>query len=111
MKEKKIALLLIDSINNKGYLDCNLETLSVQEKIDKADLVKVLKVIQKLDPVGVGARSVSECLMIQILSLNLQNGIIELIAKDFLELVAQKNYNLIAKAIGIDTLQVKKKYK
>ena len=65
---KKAGSLIIDYIDDKGYLSVRLEQLHSKERTDfkLEDLHKALELIQKLDPPGAGARDLKECLLIQI---------------------------------------------
>jgi len=64
---KKAGQAIIDYINDKGYLTVRLEQLYNKDKTDFAieDLKKALKLVQNLEPAGVGARDLKECLLIQ----------------------------------------------
>lgn len=57
---------LVGCLNSAGYLDCSLAELA--EEIDQSlfDMEQALFIIQALDPPGVGARSLSECLLLQL---------------------------------------------
>jgi len=65
---KKAGELIIDYIDDKGYLKVRLEQLHNQDKHDFSvdDLKTALKLVQQLEPVGVGARDVKECMLIQM---------------------------------------------
>lgn len=65
---KKAGSIIIDYIDDKGYLSVRLEQLHSKERTDfkLEDLQKALELIQNLDPPGVGARDPRECLLIQI---------------------------------------------
>ncbi len=60
-----IAQQLIDKIEPTGYLEVELPLLAYQLGLDLGDMEAVLDVIQAFDPIGVGARSLSECIAIQ----------------------------------------------
>ena len=69
--DKVIAETIIDSLNDDGFLDCTLENIletigSELEETGLEEVEAVLKIIQSLDPVGVGARDLKECLLIQL---------------------------------------------
>ena len=69
--DKVIAETIIDSLNDDGFLDCALENIldtigSELEETGLEEVEAVLKIIQSLDPVGVGARDLKECLLIQL---------------------------------------------
>ena len=65
-EHREIGDTLIGCINDDGYLDTDLETLSEGLCIPVEKLEEVLKEIQLLDPVGVGARTLRECLRLQL---------------------------------------------
>jgi RNA polymerase sigma-54 factor len=65
---KKAGSMIIDYIDDKGYLSVRLEQLHNKDRTDFTleDLQKAIVLIQQLDPPGVGARDLKECLLIQI---------------------------------------------
>ena len=65
---KKAGDMIIDYIDDKGYLGVRLEQLQNKDRTDFTfdDLKKALELVQKLDPPGVGARDLRECLLIQL---------------------------------------------
>ncbi|GAH85967.1 unnamed protein product, partial [marine sediment metagenome] len=69
---KKAGSLIIDYIDDRGYLTVRLEQLHNKDKADFTldDLKEALQLVQKLEPTGVGARDLAECLLIQMA----QNG-------------------------------------
>lgn len=107
LREQKIASLLIDAISDSGYLDLENKKIFENEDFSSHEIENIVLMIQSLDPLGVGARSLSECLSIQIYHHNLNNGIVEKIAKYHLEDVARNNYTYIAKSLGISLPEVK----
>lgn len=60
------CLFIIDSLSTTGYLDCPLEELAKDTGQSLFDIEQALYVVQALDPIGVGARSLSECLLLQL---------------------------------------------
>ena len=100
IKEHEISIgeYLIDSINNDGRLDINLDfddiSLFVHEsfnlQIGKKEIEKVLLVIQNLEPVGCGYRNILESLMIQTDSLEIEDKE-KLIIKKFLKEFSDEN--------------------
>ena len=65
---KKAGSTIIDYIDDRGYLTVRLEQLHNKDKADFTfdDLKEALELVQKLEPAGVGARDLSECLLIQM---------------------------------------------
>ena len=94
-----IGQAIIDSINEDGYVNEDLEeirtTLAPDVLATTDEIEKVLEIIQRFDPVGVAARSVSECVLLQLAQLDLDTPGLSLakqIAKEHLELVAEHQY-------------------
>jgi RNA polymerase sigma-54 factor len=70
-RDRAIAVTIIDSINEDGYLVSSLEDIfqSLQNQLDDLDFDEVIAVlhrIQSFEPVGIGARNLSECLTLQL---------------------------------------------
>jgi RNA polymerase sigma-54 factor len=67
-KVKKAGAAIIDYINNRGYLTVRLEQLHNKDEADFTfdNLKEALMLVQKLEPLGVGARDLKECLLIQM---------------------------------------------
>ena len=71
--DKAIAIALVDALNDDGYLAASLEeiraTLSADLDADPAEIEAVLRLVQTLEPAGVGARDLAECLDLQLAQL------------------------------------------
>jgi RNA polymerase sigma-54 factor len=65
---KKAGTAVIDYIDDRGYLSVRLEQLCNKDRADftMEDLKRALELVQKLEPSGVGARDIKECLLIQM---------------------------------------------
>jgi RNA polymerase sigma-54 factor len=99
--EGVIAGLLIDAVDEAGYLRAEVD--EVAERLGcAAELVeKVLTVIQGFDPVGVAARDVRECLMIQLKDQNRYDPAIGALL-DNLPLLAKRDLSALKKICGVD---------
>ncbi len=103
-RQRQIADYIIGSIDNDGILDKSLEAISDDLAIyhnleaDVTEIEDVLKIIQEFDPAGIGARSLQECLLLQLErkepsdSLTLQKEIIT----DCFEEFTRKRWDKIA---------------
>jgi len=105
-REALIGEALIDSINDDGYLTTDLEEIA--DFIDDEagiiidEIEKTLTKVQRLDPVGIGARSLAECIVLQIRQLAPMTPGVELavqMANDYLPLIASKEYGEIRRAL------------
>jgi RNA polymerase sigma-54 factor len=64
--DHRIGRYLISNIDPDGYLRCTLDEAAADLRVRPAEVERVLKAIHNFDPVGVGARSLQECLLIQV---------------------------------------------
>jgi RNA polymerase sigma-54 factor len=109
VRDQSLALLLIDSINEDGYLEGSLEDVVEQMppmfEVDVLELQTALRHIQHLDPAGVGARTLSECLLIQldILPEDTPNlALAKLVAKRYLPTLGVRDFTKLRKALACD---------
>lgn len=108
-RDQKITLLLVDAINDDGYLEQTLEELAAllqeEPEIDPMELQTALKLIQHLDPPGVGARNLAECLSLQLQALPQETPHVDLartVAEQHLPLLAARDYAKLRKLLHCD---------
>lgn len=65
-EDLRIGDFLVGSLDDKGYLSVTVEEAAYELEVDVKRVREVLKVLQGLEPVGVGARNLRECLLIQL---------------------------------------------
>ena len=90
---------IIGNIDENGYLKASLEEIAATLTTTADKVEGVLKLIQKFEPAGVGARTIAECLLIQLESANEKDPLLKSLLENHLEDIAKKNYNHIAKAL------------
>ncbi|MCP4368262.1 MAG: RNA polymerase factor sigma-54, partial [Deltaproteobacteria bacterium] len=98
-KEKKIGSLIIGNLNRDGYLEVSVEEISRMSDADIKKVEKVLSQIQTFNPVGIGARDLKECLLIQIKRLKIEDTLVTNIITDHLGHLEKRNYKSICKAL------------
>ena len=96
-----IAREIVGNINERGYLEISVADISSKLGVNEDLVEDILDVVQRLDPVSVGSRDLKECLLIQLRSRRLKNGIVERIVSDHLEDLQTRNFSVIAKALNI----------
>ena len=106
VREQKIAALIVGNLDERGYLTGDLMDLAAQENFSRDEVVAVLDTVQRLEPSGVAARDLNECLLIQLRNANLRNGIVEKIVDRHLELLVTRNFQVIAKDLSIAVEEV-----
>lgn len=102
-EEEALASIIINYINDDGYLRVPFEEMAAEEEgIEAKDLEEILPFIQEFDPPGVGARDLKECLLIQAKHLQEDTHDLVHIINNHLSDLEKKNYPAIAKAMELD---------
>lgn len=110
-KERKIAEYIIGNLDDNGYLTRSLAdiaddiVISESISVDVNDVKKVFRMIRKLDPAGVGAVDLRDCLLLQIdrFSKNLTTKIAREIIADWFDLFSKKHFDQIRGHLGVDS--------
>jgi len=105
-EERLIGTLIIGNLNEDGLLQVSLEEIASQSGFDLGFVQKVVQKVQAFDPPGVAARDLRECLVLQAQQLYPQEGIMHRVISDYLPLVAKKNYQTIARELGVPLEEV-----
>lgn len=113
-RDMSLVKLLLDSINDDGYLEQDLqeivEHLPLELEVELLELETALKLIQNLDPIGVGARDLRECVLLQLQALPEDTPYLRpalAIAKDHLPLLANKDFVKLRKLLACDEAALK----
>lgn len=99
--EEIICNYIIENLDHRGYLECDLDIICRELKISKELGEKCLEIVQDLEPYGIGARDIQECLLIQLDKLALDDEEMVKIVKNHLEDIANNKYAAIGKALNI----------
>lgn len=106
-EELKIAgEVIIGNIDENGYLRATLEELSNLTGFSEEIINRAIELIQTLDPPGVGARDLKECLLIQARYLGLGGSLVEKIILNNLDDLEKKKYQNIAKQYNVSMDEV-----
>ena len=107
--DKAIAITLVDAINDDGYLTLNLEeiraTLSADLDTEPEEIAAVLHLIQTLEPAGVGARDLAECLSLQMAQLEPGTPWLaeaRTLVSQHIQLLAQHDYKQLMKRMKLN---------
>jgi RNA polymerase sigma-54 factor len=90
---------IIGNLDIDGYLKASLEEISLASGVDLQKVVEALELIQSFDPVGVGARDLRECLLLQLRRLGKAEDVEGLIVSRFMNELGRKKYQDIARAL------------
>jgi RNA polymerase sigma-54 factor len=91
---------IIGNLDESGYLTATVEEIASSGEHSIENVRAALSEVQKLDPAGVGARDVRECLLLQLESRNGRGGVACQIVADHLKLVELKQYRELARLLG-----------
>jgi RNA polymerase sigma-54 factor len=100
-REERIGSAIIGNLNKDGYLQATVDEIATLAEADTSEVESVLSKMQSFDPSGVCARDLSECLLIQVRQLGLQDSIIIPIIQNHLKHLENKNYKAISRALGV----------
>jgi RNA polymerase sigma-54 factor len=109
--EQSFAQFIIGNLNDKGFLELSLETLAedfslkTMKWIEIEDANKVLHIIQQLDPAGIGARDLPECMLLQLKRMNTKCPDVKIairIVEEFYGDLKTKNFEKILNALQIE---------
>lgn len=101
-KEKEVCEYIADCLDKDGYLGTEEKFIIKELKIDSDYFEKCLKYIQQLEPSGIGARNLSECLLIQMENKNINDDILKSIIIEDLNLIGQNKIKSISKKYNIN---------
>ncbi|PWU18048.1 MAG: RNA polymerase sigma-54 factor [Bdellovibrio sp.] len=105
-EELNLAEILINYIDDDGYILTPLEEIAESEKVPVQDLEDVLKFVQEFDPPGVGARNLKECLLIQARIIEEDtNDLVDLI-NNHLKDLEKRNFEGMAKTMNRDVREI-----
>jgi RNA polymerase sigma-54 factor len=98
-EEERIASLIIGSLNKDGYLQVSAEEIAEMSGSSLENIEDILSLMQTFDPIGVCARNLSECLLIQANYLGLHDTIVTEIITNHLPNLEKRNYKVICKTL------------
>ena len=97
---KGAAESIIGNLNEDGYLTATLEEISQSDEHQPVHVEEALKLVQEFDPLGVGARDLRECLLLQLRTLEPNNQLAHQIVSDHLKQLQNKQYKDVARSLN-----------
>ncbi|UZW67928.1 hypothetical protein OC195_05065 [Priestia flexa] len=107
-KEYDIICYMIENLDEHGYLKEDLMLVAQACSCNLEEVEMVLNSLQQLDPIGVGARNLQECLLIQLEQSGQLSDELEIILTEYFQEFAYKKWSKISKECGISLEQVQK---
>ena len=105
--QRRIVALLIGNLDENGYLAATPEEVADEAGVETAEAIEMLHILQTMDPPGVGARDLSECLSLQLDRLGQVQSPAKRIVREHLDLLGRKKFSDIASALGLTQEQVR----
>jgi RNA polymerase sigma-54 factor len=100
-EEQKAGVWIIGNLDEDGYLQMPVEDISSEVNLPLEVVERALRKVQQFDPVGVAARDLKECLLIQMEQMSVRDSLAEKIVSEYLPLLKNRNYPAIAKRLGV----------
>ena len=97
----RIGATIIYNLDDDGYLETPVAELAEQLETGVAEVEHVLSAVQRLDPPGVGARDLRECLLVQLRTRGMEESLAARVVGDHLDLLEKHRFPEIAKALGV----------
>lgn len=98
-EERRVAELIVGNIDDHGYLQASVDELVLSTGFDPEQIETVLKAVQSFHPVGVAARDLRECLMLQLERANRTDTLEYRIIRDHMDLLARRRLPDLARAV------------
>jgi RNA polymerase sigma-54 factor len=106
--EDRIVREIIGNLDEKGYLQSSIEEIAQSGPYELADVERGLSTVQQLDPVGIGARDLQECLLIQAHHYGFTGTPVESMIREMLDLLRNHNYQEISRRLKCSLPEVQK---
>jgi RNA polymerase sigma-54 factor len=104
---RDIGAAIIGNIDDDGYLVASVNEIAALGPWDVTDVERALEHVQAFDPVGVAARDLQECLLLQIRPLGLEGTAVETLIRDHLRLLQNHRIPELAKALSCEIDEIK----
>lgn len=101
------GVFLVESLNQNGWLDEPLEDLAADCGCSLAVMEQALAAVQSLEPAGVGARTLSECLKLQLVRRAPVDELAVRIVENYLDALSKSRYGLIARELKVTAEEVR----
>ncbi|MDZ5252202.1 RNA polymerase factor sigma-54 [Clostridium sp. LIBA-8841] len=98
---RSVCSYMVECLDHKGYLDIKKEELMNELHCSEVTFNRALIVLHNLEPAGIGARDLKECLKIQLERKGEYDKIVKSIIENHLDDLADNKYQVIAKDLGI----------
>ena len=104
--QRRIGEEMIGDINDDGYLTSSVSEIAFRLRVDETEVEHVLGLVQTLEPLGVGARDLKECLLIQLREKDQDESLVFKLVSEYFEQLSKRHWQDIAKSTGLSLKEV-----
>ncbi|MDH3212077.1 MAG: RNA polymerase factor sigma-54 [Myxococcales bacterium] len=101
IEEEVAAAFIIGNLDDRGYLLATVEEVARHAGVSEEVVERALIRVQDLDPVGVGARDLRECMKLQIHALGIDDEIVHRIVDECFDALIRRDFRGVARQLGI----------
>ena len=105
---RRVATLLIGWLDKDGYLRDSPEEIALQIGVETPQVEEALEWIQRLDPPGIGARNLPECLAIQLNRRQPVDRLALVVVTEYFDLLAKRKLSRIATRLGVELSEIQR---
>ena len=105
-QDRKVTQFIIGNLDQHGYLELSLSEIAAACDCTEEEASGALRLVQSLDPVGVGARDLRECLLLQLDHEDREDALATAIVDRYMSLLESRNYARLAKELGAPLARV-----
>ncbi len=105
---RRAARAVVGSLDGDGFFFGSLREVGLLADVDEEVAREGLRVVQQLDPPGVGARNLAEALTLQMEYLSIEEPVLQRIVRDHLDDIAANHYRKVARALKVDEAEVRR---
>lgn len=106
--DRKVAEMIIGNIDDRGFLQSSVEEISQSSGVELDQVEKVLEMIQTFHPVGVGARDLRDCILIQLKRLGKEGSLEWRMVDRFLDDLGKRRFPEMARRLSTTPEQVQR---
>lgn len=108
-EDMPIAEYLVGSLDSDGYLRCSTYEVCTKFDVEPEKVEEIIAQLQSLEPSGIGARSIQECMILQLqylASMGVEHPLAIELVRDYLEELGKHKFNKIAHELGVEVEEV-----
>ncbi len=102
----EIAEYIVGSLDDRGFLTIGLDEIQNVFNVDEARALEALKLVQELDPAGIAARDLPECLLLQLAAKGKSDSLVATIVRDHFKELKDRKYHEIARKLKLTVEEI-----